>query len=43
MNGGGIQKCYEHMVEPEGVRIAATARLIDSEQNAREPSGFARK
>ncbi|KAH7104300.1 hypothetical protein BKA62DRAFT_694201 [Auriculariales sp. MPI-PUGE-AT-0066] len=30
MHGRGIQKCYEHKVEPEGFRIAATARFIDS-------------
>ncbi|KAH7100505.1 hypothetical protein BKA62DRAFT_706520 [Auriculariales sp. MPI-PUGE-AT-0066] len=28
MHGPGIQKCYEHKVEPNGIRIAATAREI---------------
>jgi len=33
MHGHGIQKCYEHQVEPDGLRIAATARFIDAKAN----------
>ncbi|KAJ3733588.1 hypothetical protein DFJ43DRAFT_995109 [Lentinula guzmanii] len=32
MDGTGVQQYYEHMVEPTNFRIAATARLIDSDR-----------
>ncbi|KAJ3749021.1 hypothetical protein DFH05DRAFT_1389460 [Lentinula detonsa] len=32
MDGTGVQQYYEHMVEPTNFRIAATARLINSDR-----------
>ncbi|KZV94766.1 hypothetical protein EXIGLDRAFT_498645 [Exidia glandulosa HHB12029] len=38
MHGLGVQENYQHMVSPEGFRIAATARWIDRTANELEPT-----
>lgn len=38
MQGHEIQKRYDHRVEPFGMRIAATARLIQPPPAQRQPT-----